>query len=97
MQNYLPSDLISPTKEDLQQRGLFELLRSSGIEPRVVNETIGSRLSTRAESRFLGIGQGAPVLTLSVVTYDKIGRPIEFGEHAYRADRYAFEISQVIG
>jgi DNA-binding GntR family transcriptional regulator len=96
MQNYLPVGLIAPSSADLENRGLFELLRSSGIEPHAVNEMIGARLSTRAESQRLEMKAGAPVLTLSVVTYDKIGRIIDFGQHAYRADRYSFETSHVI-
>jgi DNA-binding GntR family transcriptional regulator len=96
MRNYLPAALISLSSADLETRGLFELLRSSGIEPHAVNEAIGARLSTRSESRSLEMKLGAPVLTLSVVTYDKIGRIIDFGQHTYRADRYSFEISHLI-
>jgi DNA-binding GntR family transcriptional regulator len=97
MQNHLPPDLISPTSSDLEARGLFELLRSSGVEPHAVNEAIGARISTRTEARTLDMKPGAPVLTLSVVTYDKAGRIVDFGQHAYRADRYSFEISHVMG
>jgi DNA-binding GntR family transcriptional regulator len=96
MHNYLPPDLISLSSADLEGRGLFELLRSSGVEPHAVNEAIGARASTRGEARSLELKQGAPVLTLSVVTYDKIGRIVDCGQHAYRADRYSFEISHVM-
>ena len=94
MCNYLPTAL-SPelTTEALQQRGLYELLRSAGITLHAAAQTIGARTATQAEARMLGEPKGAALLTMERSTYDETGRIIEYGSHIYRASRYSFELS----
>ena len=49
--------------------------------------------ASAAEARTLGENRGAALLTMERVAYDDTGRPVEFGQHLYRASRYAFTTS----
>lgn len=100
MRNYLPADLTERlaaglTTEALQQRGLYQLLRASGITLHAAAQTIGARAATLAEAKLLAETKGAPLLTMGRVTYDDSGRTVEYGTHVYRASRYSFELSLV--
>jgi DNA-binding GntR family transcriptional regulator len=94
MCNYLPAALAPElTAEALEQRGLYELLRSSGIILHAAAQTIGARTATQAEARMLDEPKGAALLTMERSTYDETGRTVEYGTHIYRASRYSFELS----
>lgn len=94
MRNYLPAGLVTGlTTEILQQKGLYQLLRSGGITLHAAAQTIGARSATQAEARLLDEAKGAPLLTMERSTYDDRGRVIEYGTHIYRASRYSFELS----
>jgi GntR family transcriptional regulator len=49
--------------------------------------------ASAAEARTLGETRGAALLTMERIAYDDTGRPVEFGQHLYRASRYAFTTS----
>jgi GntR family transcriptional regulator len=94
MCNYLPTALAPElTAEALQQRGLYELLRSGGVTLHAAAQTIGARAATAAEARMLHEPKGAALLTMERSTYDETGRTVEYGTHIYRASRYSFELS----
>jgi DNA-binding GntR family transcriptional regulator len=93
MSNYLPADLPGLTTESLVERGLYQLIRSSGVQLQAAVQTIGARSASTAEARLLGESRGAAVLTMNRVTYDDHGRAIEYGTHIYAASRYSFELS----
>lgn len=93
MHNAVPVDVLRLTEADLEQRGLYELLRAAGHIPRMANQVVGARAATTAEARLLGDPRGAPVLTMTRTAWDAAGRAVEFGSHLYRASRYSFEIS----
>jgi DNA-binding GntR family transcriptional regulator len=96
MHNWLPIGFAPVvTAEQLAGRGLYELLRSSGVHMRVAKQRVGARPATLAESRQLGIGRGAPLLTTERTTYDDRGRAVEFGRHVYRSDSYSLEFTLV--
>jgi DNA-binding GntR family transcriptional regulator len=82
------------TTEALQQHGLYQLLRASGIVVHAAAQTIGARAATQAEAQLLTVTRGAPLLTMERITYDEAGQAIEYGTHIYRA-RYSFELSLV--
>jgi DNA-binding GntR family transcriptional regulator len=92
MHNVLPPDVLHIDAEDLQQHGLYELLRSAGCEPRMASEVIGARAATAAEARVLHEARGAPLLTMHRTAWDRSGRVVEYGSHVYRASLYSFEI-----
>jgi DNA-binding GntR family transcriptional regulator len=91
MRNYLPTELVDLPTAALEERGLYQLLRSAGIHLRVATQVVGARAATAAEARLLGESRGAPLLTMSRTTYNDSGRVVEFGTHIYRASRYSFE------
>ena len=97
MHNAIPVDLIRLTKEDLSERGLYELLRRAGFVPRIASQVIGARSATPAEARVLDEKRGASLLTMVRTTWDASGRALEYGTHVYRASRYSFELNLSAG
>lgn len=95
MENYLPADLGSMSASDLEQRGLYQLMRSRGVNIRVAKQRIGARAGTTEECRLLTERRGGPLLTMDRATYDDSGRVVEWGHHVYRASQYVFEVTLV--
>lgn len=95
MHNYLPVDLFPISEEMLAERGLYQIMRESGIRLRLADQRIGARRATAAEAALLGDSRGAPLLTMVRTAYDDGGRVVEYGSHVYRAALYSFEISLV--
>jgi len=95
LENYLPPDLSDISAEQLEERGLYQILRSRGVAIRVAQQKIGARRAHRDESKLLKIENGGPVLTMERVAFDSSGRAVEFGHHCYRPDMYSFETTLV--
>lgn len=96
MRNFLPAGLLAGSPgESLNETGLYELLRGQGITPHAGEQVIGARRATAREARLLAAARGATVLTMRRTTFDPAGRPIEYGVHAYLADRYSFRMALV--
>jgi DNA-binding GntR family transcriptional regulator len=93
MRNHVPVSLVRLTPDELEARGLYALLRASGINLRIARQSIGARAATTAEGRALGEAKGAPLLTMERAAYDDQGRPVEHGRHIYRASRYSFDLT----
>lgn len=88
--NHLPTDIVGLTRDLLERHGLYEILRSAGVNLRIANQTIGARGATTAEARLLDERRGVPLLTMTRTTFDDKGRAIEYATHVYRASRYSF-------
>jgi DNA-binding GntR family transcriptional regulator len=96
MRNWLPADLAPVlTLEALETRGLYELMRGTGVHLRIATQRIGARGATAPEARLLALRKGAPLLTMERVTYDGSGRAVEFGSHVYNAETYSIEMTVV--
>lgn len=95
LRNWLPVEIARFTAADLQNRGLYALLRASGVNIRVASQQIGARAGKSAETQLLGVRRSAPVLTMRRTAYDDSGKAVEFGNHVYRSDNYSFEITLV--
>jgi DNA-binding GntR family transcriptional regulator len=96
MRNWLPADLAPVlTAEALETRGLYELMRGTGVHLRIATQRIGARGATAPESRLLALRKGAPLLTMERVSYDGSGRAVEFGSHVYNAETYSIEMTVV--
>ena len=93
LENHLPPGLSDITPEQLEQQGLYAILRNRGVSMRVARQTIGARAATRDEAPLLGIAAGAPVLTMTRVVFDDSGASVETGSHSYVPDLYTFEIT----
>jgi DNA-binding GntR family transcriptional regulator len=96
MHNYLPAKLLQGrTEADLEQAGLYELLRSQGVRLHAADQVLAARRATAQEARLLQAPRGATVLTMTQTAFDPAGLPVEHGRHAYLADRYSFKMSLV--
>jgi GntR family transcriptional regulator len=89
LHNFLPAAIVHLGSEMLAQHGLYELLRASGIRLSSAAQRIGAKNASAAEARALDEARGAALLTMERIAYDGHGRPVEFGQHVYRASRYA--------
>lgn len=95
LQNYLPLDLAPIDAESLENSGLYELMRGAGVHIHLAEQTIGARNATADEGKLLHEKRGAALLTMSRLAFDLTGRPVELGQHVYRASRYAFSLTLV--
>ncbi len=78
--------------EDFENHSLYSILSEKyQISPARAVQKIGADLCRKREQKLLNIGEGAPVLRNKRITYDQWGRPFEYTESAYRADRYVFQ------
>jgi GntR family transcriptional regulator len=76
----------------LEEDGLYALLRARGIRPTVARQRIGARNATAGERRTLHMSKAEPLVTMTRSAYDADGSPVEFGDHCYRADQYSVEV-----
>lgn len=93
MHNWLPPQYADLTIDDLEAGSLYGWLRRRGAVPVIARQTIGARRPTSAERRLLGLAAGDPLLTMSRRAYLADGQAVEFGEHCYRYDQYAFDVT----
>src|SRR5229473_1787636 len=93
MHNYLPAGLVQLNVEMLEEHGLYELLRASGIGLYSATQRMGAKNASTSEARTLNETRGTALLTMERIVYDQAGRPVEFARHLYRVSRYAFTTS----
>jgi GntR family transcriptional regulator len=78
--------------EDFENNSLYQILSEKyQITPARAEQKIGADLCSKREQELLKISEGAPVLRNKRITFDQWGRPFEYTESAYRADRYVFQ------
>ena len=93
MTNHIPTTMVDLDAEMLARTGLYELIRAAGITLKIATQSIGGRAAKAAEARLLDEKPGAPLLTMTRVAYDEVGRAVEYGSHLYRASMYTFELT----
>lgn len=93
MHNWLPPRLADVAEEDLGENSLYAVMRARGVRFVVAHQTIGARRPTPRERKLLGLANGDPLLTMSRRAYDASGVAVEYGDHCYRYDQYAFDIT----
>lgn len=95
MRNWLPQrpGLDQVDADALAATGLYALLRQYGIAPVIAHQTVGARPALPEERKLLDLDRSEPVLTVSRKAFDASGTPVEYGEHRYRADRYALDFT----
>lgn len=92
MRNWLPAEVgATITRAQLEETGLYALLRSRGVHTRIASQRIGARGASADEAKALAVRRGACLLTMERTTYDDTGRAVELGRHVYLADKYTFE------
>lgn len=93
--NTLPPEFGDITADALEERGLYEILRSRGTSLKIANQTIGARRAHGDEGDLLDVPKGSPLLTMDRIAFDQSGNVIEVGHHCYRPDLYSFETTLV--
>lgn len=96
MRNYLPLTPLDPSRDELEATGLYRLMRAAGTSLHSARQSIGARAATATEATLLAEPPGAPLLTMERTAFDDTGRPVEYGDHLYRASRYSFELQLLI-
>ncbi|MEV7757805.1 GntR family transcriptional regulator [Microbacterium sp. NPDC089180] len=95
LQNFFPAQTTDLSRDELEERGLYQILRSRGVAIRIANQRIGARRAHDDEGSLLEIDRDGPVLLMERTAFDNAGQAIEFGLHIYRPDRYSFETTLV--
>ncbi len=89
MHNFLPAALVHLNDGTLEKHGLYEILRASGIQLTSATQQMSAKNASAAEARMLDEPRGAALLTMERTVRDVRDSPVEFGQHVYRASRYA--------
>ncbi len=75
-------------RAELEERGLYDLLRERGTNMRVARQFVSAREASEEEARLLHIRAGNATLVLDRTAYDHSGRVVEVATTLYRPDRY---------
>lgn len=95
MENWLPAEFTDLSSADIQEHGLYQLLRARGVTIRVAKQRIGARIATDTEARQLGVQRNSALVTMDRTAFDSSGTAVEYGHHCYRSDLYSFEVTLV--
>jgi len=87
---YLPPRFLPLSIVDVTQSGsLYEALDGQfGVRPLRAVQTVGARLATQTEAKYLKLPRDVPVLSKQRVTYGLDERPMEFVLCAARSDKF---------
>ncbi len=93
MQNYLDIRKTPNLQEDFKIESLYTFLKQEyKLEFYKAEETVEARAATKQEAKKLEIKEGAPLLSLHRLSYDKNGEPIEFSDIVIKSDMYKHKI-----
>jgi GntR family transcriptional regulator len=93
MHNWLPPQYADLGLADLENASLYAILRTRGVRPVIAHQTIGARRPDARERRLLKLSTGDPLLTMTRKAYAANGTAVEYGDHCYRYDQYAFDVT----
>lgn len=95
MENWVRDDIVNLDEVSLGARGLYQILRSSGVDIRVVNQRIGATVANEYQANVLQADVGSALVTMERTAIDEAGRRLEIGRHAYVAESYSFAMNLV--
>jgi GntR family transcriptional regulator len=81
---------------DLQSESLHAVLVRAGFPPTRGRATITAEPAGADDARWLNMRKGDPMLVEGRVIVDQEGRPLEFTESRYPADRYALDVDFIV-
>lgn len=94
---FLPAELTPGILDETDDGSLWAVLRSRfGIELARTTAVLESIVLDDASSVQLGVRAGSAGTLLTRSTEDSLGRCVEYARDIYRADRAAFEVSEVL-
>jgi DNA-binding GntR family transcriptional regulator len=97
MENWVRDDSLQLDEVSLGSRGLYEILRSSGVDIRVVNQRIGATVANDYQTNILRTDPGSALVTVERTAIDESGRRVETGRHVHLGDSYAFTMNLLHG
>lgn len=92
LRNWLPIGGPEVTTPMLQREGLYRILRNNGVHPHLVDQVITCRTAEPGEADLLDVPRRSAVPMVRRTVFDRSGNFVEYGSHAYRADRYSFHV-----
>ena len=81
---------------DLQSESLHAVLVRAGCLPTLGRATISAEPATTDDARWLKMRKNDPMLVERRVILDQQGRPLEYTESRYPADRYALDVDFLV-
>lgn len=93
LHNWLPPEFSDIQTAELASTGLYALLKARGARPVIAHQVIGARRPGPRERKLLQLTAGDPLLTMTRRAYDAAGVAVEYGDHYYRYDQYAFDVT----
>jgi GntR family transcriptional regulator len=81
---------------DLQSESLHAVLVRAGFPPTRGRATISAEPASADDARWLEMRKRDPMLVERRVIVDQEGRPLEFTESRYPADRYALDVDFIV-
>jgi DNA-binding GntR family transcriptional regulator len=83
-------------RASLERESLHAVLVRAGFPPTKGRATIDAEAASADDARWLQMRKGDPMLVERRVIVDDQGRPLEFTESRYPADRYALDVDFVV-
>jgi DNA-binding GntR family transcriptional regulator len=93
MRNWLPARFADLTEDDLETQGLYRLLAQRNARPAVAKQRITAVAASTQQAKLLGTKAHAPLISMQRTAFDAAGHAVEYGDHVYRADLYAIEVT----
>jgi DNA-binding GntR family transcriptional regulator len=93
LRNWLPARFADIAEDDLEARGLYQLLGERNARPAVARQRITAQAASAAAAKLLGVKRNAPLISMQRTAYDATGQAVEFADNLYRADAYAIEVT----
>jgi DNA-binding GntR family transcriptional regulator len=93
MRNWMPTRFGDITAEDLEELGLYQLLAQRNARPSVAKQRITAVAATAVQAKLLETKPHAPLISMQRTAFDAAGHAVEHGDHVYRADQYAIEVT----
>jgi GntR family transcriptional regulator len=81
---------------NLEKESLHAVLVSAGFLPTRGRATLWAESAGADDSRWLQMNRGEPMLVERRIILDQRGRPLEYTESRYPADRYALDVDFVV-
>jgi GntR family transcriptional regulator len=76
---------------DIVARSVYGIIeREYGVALSRARQSLEPTVASEYEARLLGVAPGAPLMLEERLSFDRRGRPIEYGKDLYRGDRFRF-------
>ncbi|MGW8250714.1 MAG: GntR family transcriptional regulator [Anaerolineales bacterium] len=76
---------------DLENRSIYEVMETEyGVHIARARQSFEPVVASPFEAELLQVWVGAPLMLEKRISYDKEGRPVEYGRDRYRGDRFRF-------